>query len=132
MRLLALTLLAAAQPLTAQEYTGERPPVLIKRISPCYTDEARRAQLEGDVLLRADIGVDGVPKSIKVIRSLGMGLDQSAVVAVKDWRFKPGEKRGEPVVVPATIEVNFRLKDPRQSCHAVEPKEGRASQGRGE
>ena len=92
---------------------------MIKRTSPWYTGDARSAKLEGDVRLRADIGVDGVPKSVTVVRPLGMGLDQSAVAAVKDWRFKPWEKNGEPSVVPVTIEVNFRLKDPTQSCRKL-------------
>jgi TonB family protein len=121
MKLAALAFLAGALALAAQEYTSERPPVLIKKILACYTDEARRAQLEGLVVLRADIGVDGVPKSIKVSRALGMGLDQNAIAAVKGWRFKPGEKHGEPVVWPVTIEVNFRVSDPSQSCHPGGP-----------
>ena len=44
-----------------------------------------------------------------------MALDESAVEAVNQWRFKPGEKHGEPVITPATIEVNFRLNDPSKA-----------------
>jgi TonB family protein len=52
---------------------------------------------------------NGVPKEIKVIRSLGLGLDQKAIEAVQKWRFKPGVKDGKAVPVFANIEVNFRL-----------------------
>jgi len=117
-----VALLAGALPFIAQEYTTERSPVLVKKRLPCYSDEARRARLEGVVVLRTEIGVDGVPRSIKVIRSLGMGLDESAVAAVKEWRFKPGEKHGEPVAAPLSVEMVFRLGDPSlMSCSAGEP-----------
>jgi len=52
---------------------------------------------------------NGVPQEIKVVRSLGLGLDQKAIEAVQKWRFKPGLKDGKPVPVSANIEVNFRL-----------------------
>ncbi|HYV61022.1 MAG TPA: energy transducer TonB [Bryobacteraceae bacterium] len=52
---------------------------------------------------------NGVPQEIKVIRSLGLGLDQKAIEAVQKWRFKPGRKDGKAVPVSANIEVNFRL-----------------------
>jgi len=51
----------------------------------------------------------GRPQNLKVLRSLGLGLDQKAIEAVEKWRFKPGMKDGKPVPVMATIEVNFRL-----------------------
>jgi protein TonB len=49
------------------------------------------------------------PPNVKVQRSLGLGLDEKAIEAVKQWKFKPGYKDGKPVTVAATIEVNFRL-----------------------
>ena len=55
------------------------------------------------------INENGVPQDIRVIRPLGMGLDQKAIEAVQKWRFKPGLKDGQPVPVAAVIEVNFRL-----------------------
>jgi len=51
----------------------------------------------------------GNPRELKVIRPLGLGLDQKAIEAVEKWKFKPGMKDGKPVAVQATIEVNFRL-----------------------
>jgi protein TonB len=52
---------------------------------------------------------DGKASDIKVVRSLGLGLDEKAIEAVEKWKFKPGMKNGVPVAVMATIEVNFRL-----------------------
>ena len=51
----------------------------------------------------------GIPQDIRIVRSLGLGLDQKAIEAVQKWRFKPGQKDGQPVPVSAAIEVNFRL-----------------------
>ena len=48
-------------------------------------------------------------KDIKVVRPLGLGLDEKAIEAIKKWRFRPGVKNGKPVAVLVTIEVNFRL-----------------------
>jgi TonB family protein len=92
---------------------GQQPPrgaptVTYKR-DPEYTEEARRAKLEGAVTLKVVVGADGVAKNIQVVRSLGLGLDEKAIEAVSQWKFRPGEKNGQPVDVPATIEVNFRL-----------------------
>ena len=61
------------------------------------------------MLLQVAIDENGVPQDIKVIRPLGLGLDQKAIEAVQKWRFKPGLKDGTPVPVAAVIEVNFRL-----------------------
>jgi TonB family protein len=107
----------------AQEYTSEQPPVVIRRCTALYTEEARRAKLEGTVVLYIEINPDGLARSIKVTRSLGMGLDESAVDAVKHWRWKAGQKHGEAVTTPATFEVNFRLNDPSPTC-PTEPREG--------
>jgi TonB family protein len=88
---------------------GVSSPVLLRKVEPDYTEEARKAKYEGTVLLYAEIGADGRATNIKVQRSLGLGLDEKAIEAVKQWQFKPGEKDGKPVTVAATIEVNFRL-----------------------
>ena len=55
------------------------------------------------------IGTDGKPHDITVQRSLGMGLDEKAMEAVKQWRFEPGTKDGQPVPVEVSMEVSFRL-----------------------
>jgi periplasmic protein TonB len=88
---------------------GVSAPVPIFRPEPEYSEEARKAKWSGAVLLQLVVDENGVPKDIKVVRSLGMGLDQKAIEAVQKWRFKPGLKDGKPVPVSANIEVNFRL-----------------------
>ena len=88
---------------------GVSAPVPVYRPEPEYSEEARKAKWQGAVLLELVVDANGVPQDIKVIRSLGLGLDQKAIEAVQKWRFKPGQKDGKAVPVSANIEVNFRL-----------------------
>lgn len=55
------------------------------------------------------VGEDGIPRDLRVVRSLGFGLDEKAMEALKQWRFQPARVNGQPAAVPATIEVNFLL-----------------------
>jgi protein TonB len=89
---------------------GVRAPIPIFQPLPLYTEDARKARVEGLVLLQAIVRKDGSVDSFKVIRGLGYGLDESAIntIATK-WRFKPGTLNGQPVDVQANIEVSFRL-----------------------
>ena len=86
-------------------------PRVTYKVEPSYSDEARIARLEGTVLLYIVVGEDGSPHDLRVLRPLGLGLDEQAVDTVRMWRFQPGIKEGKPVPVQATIEVNFRLLD---------------------
>ena len=88
---------------------GVSAPVPVYRPEPEYSEEARKAKWQGAVLLSLVVDENGVPQDIKVIRSVGLGLDQKAIEAVQKWRFKPGQKDGKAVPVSANIEVNFRL-----------------------
>jgi TonB family protein len=88
---------------------GVTPPKVLSKIEPEYTEEARVAKYQGSVALSLEIGPDGFPRNIQVVRGLGLGLDENAVTAVSQWTFEPGKKDGAPVPVIATIEVNFRL-----------------------
>ena len=76
---------------------------------PEYSDAARKAKYQGTVVLWVVIGADGRPRDIRVVRSLGMGLDEKAVEAVRMWRFEPARKDGQPVAVQMNVEVSFRL-----------------------
>jgi len=76
---------------------------------PEYSNEARAAKFQGDVVLWVVVGADGIPRNIRVQRSLGMGLDEKAIAAVANWRFAPAVKDGHPVPVQVNIEVKFRL-----------------------
>jgi len=88
---------------------GVSAPVPVYRPEPEYSEEARKAKWQGSVLLAIVVDENGLPQDVRVIRSVGLGLDQKAIEAVQKWRFKPGQKDGKPVPVSANIEVNFRL-----------------------
>ncbi len=88
---------------------GVTAPALLSKIEPEYSEEARKAKYQGTVLLYIEVDPSGRASNIRVARSLGLGLDEKAIEAVRKWKFKPGYKDGKPVTVAATIEVNFRL-----------------------
>ena len=77
---------------------------------PEYTEEARRNHIEGTVIIHAIIGQDGKIHDPVVKKSLGHGLDEEAIVAVKRWAFVPAKKNGSPVSVFVDISVTFRLR----------------------
>lgn len=88
---------------------GVSSPRIIKQVDPEFSDEARKARYQGVVTIRAVIGPDGLVHDPKPMQSLGMGLDEKALEALKQWRFDPAKKDGKPVAVYAILEVNFRL-----------------------
>jgi protein TonB len=88
---------------------GVSPPSILYKVEPEYSEEARKAKFQGTVLLFVVVDEKGLPRDIKILRPLGLGLDQKAVEAVEKWKFSPGKKDGKPVAVQAQIEVNFRL-----------------------
>jgi TonB family protein len=88
---------------------GVSAPQLVFKVEPEYSEEARKAKFQGTVVLYVVVDEKGNPRDLKVVRPLGLGLDQKAIEAVQKWRFKPGLKDGRPVAVSAQIEVNFRL-----------------------
>jgi TonB family protein len=88
---------------------GVTAPALVFKVEPEYSEEARKAKYQGTVVLYVEVDPSGRAKNLRVIRSLGLGLDEKAIEAVNKWRFRPGYKDGKPVTVAATIEVNFRL-----------------------
>ena len=87
-------------------------PVLVSKVNPDYTQEAKDARIEGTVVLACVVDSDGRVSEATVSRSLDpiFGLDQQAVNALKAWRFKPGEKDGKPVAVRVVVEMAFTLK----------------------
>ena len=88
---------------------GVTAPRVIDDPSPEYSEEARKARFEGTVVLWLIVDANGRPRDLRVARSLGMGLDQKALQAVRLWRFKPAMKDGTPVAVEVNVEVNFHL-----------------------
>jgi hypothetical protein len=88
---------------------GVSAPSVLFKVDPEYSEEARKAKYSGTVLISLVVDASGKAQNIKVVRSLGLGLDEKAMEAVAKWKFKPGMKNGQAVAVQATIEVNFRL-----------------------
>ena len=94
---------------------GVTPPMLLFKKEPEYSEEARKAKYQGTVLLDVEVApMEETPRmahatDIKVARSLGLGLDEKAIEAVKQWRFKPAMKDGKPIAMRTTMEVVFRL-----------------------
>ena len=88
---------------------GVTAPAVLYKIDPEYSEEARKAKYSGTVVLYIEVDQTGHAKNLRVVKGIGLGLDEKAIEAVTKWRFKPGLKDGKPVVVAAHIEVNFRL-----------------------
>ncbi len=89
--------------------SGVSAPKLISRIEPSYSEEARLMRHQGTVLLYVVVGSNGRIIDGRLIRGLGLGLDENAMDAVGRWTFAPATKDGAPVCVSAQVEVNFRL-----------------------
>lgn len=87
-------------------------PKAIHAPDPEYSPEARQAHLQGKVVLWLVVGEDGKPRSIRVVRRIGYGLDERAVAAVNTWTFQPAKRDGQPVPVQINVEVNFKLDEP--------------------
>ena len=88
---------------------GVSAPKIIYQPDPEYSEEARKAKYSGTCMLWLIVGQDGRPRDIRVARTLGLGLDEKAIEAVKTWRFEPAMKDGKPVAVMINVEVSFRL-----------------------
>ena len=85
------------------------PPIATRRVDPIYPDVARKARIEGIVIIETIIDRDGNVTDARVLKGLPLGLDQAALDAVKRWKFKPGTLNGQAVPVIFTLTVNFRL-----------------------
>lgn len=85
-------------------------PVKISGPNPMYTEIARKARIQGVVIVEAIIAKDGSVADVKILKPLPMGLDQAAVEAVRQWRFEPATLDGRPVDVYYNLTINYRLK----------------------
>ncbi len=88
---------------------GVSAPVPIYEPDPEYSDEARKVKYQGTVMVSIVVGPDGLVRNPRIASAVGMGLDQKAIEAVRNWKFKPAMKDGHPVAVYAQVEVNFHL-----------------------
>ncbi len=93
-----------------QPGAGIDPPTLVREVRPSYTDAARRQAIEGDVVLEIVVRSDGSVGNVRVRRSLGGGLEQKAIEAVRQWKFMPAKRHGVPVDVVVDVSVEFKLR----------------------
>jgi len=100
----------SAEPTGPIEVGGNvRPPEKISYPQPAYTEIARKARIQGVVIVQAIIDKQGNVTNVKVLKGLPMGLEEAAVEAIKTWKFKPATLNGKPVAVYYNLTVNFKL-----------------------
>lgn len=90
--------------------SGITAPSIQREVKPDYTEEGRRRNIEGDVVLEIVVRSDGTVGSVKLLNGLGSGLDERAIDAVKQWRFNPAHRYGTPVDVIVEVAVEFKLR----------------------
>jgi TonB family protein len=83
------------------------PPRLSEVASPFYTEEAKKKKIEGTVTVAIVVDKSGDVVDAKVVKGIGYGLDENAIAAVKEWKYKPAEKDGVPVAVKMNVDVDF-------------------------
>jgi protein TonB len=88
---------------------GVSKPIVLYQVEPEFSEEARKAKFSGNVEVYLWVDPDGKPSHIRVVRGVGMGLDEKAVEAVRQYRFKPAMKDGKPVQVDLYVDVNFQI-----------------------
>jgi TonB family protein len=87
-----------------------------------FSDEARRAKYQGVCIIALIVDAQGNPQNIHVVRALGMGLDEKAIEAIRQYKFRPAMKDGTtPVPVQIAVEVEFRLYDRKKSIPSTAP-----------
>jgi protein TonB len=86
---------------------GITAPRIVSRVAPTYPEEVRKAKIGGTVVLFVEITTSGTVTNVVVLQGLGKGLDESAVSAMKQWKFAPATKDGRPVAVMMTVEMNY-------------------------
>ena len=91
------------------EATETKPPVLLHSVDPEYSKKARRKKFSGDVKIALVVDENGAPQEVHVEHGVGFGLDEKAVEAVKQYRFKPALRNGKPVAMPLYVVINFRI-----------------------
>mgnify|MGYP003340859355 CR=1 FL=1 len=95
-----------------QPGNGVTTPAVIREVKPTYTSDAMRAKVQGSVWVQCVVQPDGTVTNATVVRSLDsrFGLDEEAVKAARQWRFRPGTRMGQPVPVQIVIELTFTLR----------------------
>ncbi len=118
-RVLPILLFALATALSAQVHTDEpsepvydlgagiTPPRVVHQVQPVPDAGKKGFRISGTVLIALVVSSQGLPLNLRVARSLDKDIDQSAMDAVKEWRFEPAKKEGKPVAVKVTVEIRF-------------------------
>jgi protein TonB len=88
---------------------GVSAPVPTYEVEPEFSEEARKAKFMGTVTVALIVNAQGLPQNVHLARGVGMGLDEKAIEAVKQYRFKPAMFNGKPVAVEVNVEVNFQI-----------------------
>jgi len=99
----------SAGPVYSSAKEGVKFPQSVYTPEPEFSEQARKARYQGTTILNVVVDKDGNTSRIRLVRPLGMGLDENAMEALKTWRFKPGTYNGQPVAVEINIEVSFNL-----------------------
>ncbi len=99
----------APKPRPAASTSPTQPVEILAKPNPVYTEEARRLKIEGDVLVEAVFTASGEVRVGRIVRGLGHGLDEAAVRAAQQIRFKPARRDGQPVDFPAVVHIVFQL-----------------------
>jgi len=88
---------------------GVKGPILTYSVEPEFSEEARKAKFQGVVLVGLIVDLKGMPQNVHILRGVGMGLDEKAMEAVRQYRFKPGTENGKAVATYLNVEVNFEI-----------------------
>ncbi len=88
---------------------GVSAPQLIYQVEAEFSEEARKAKVAGNVVVNLWVDTNGNPSHVRVLRGVGMGLDEKAIEAVKQYKFRPAMENGKPVLVEVNVEVNFQI-----------------------
>jgi periplasmic protein TonB len=84
-------------------------PKIVSQIDPDFSESARAQQFSGTTIVSLEVDKSGAVRDVQIVQPIGCGLNDQAVRAVKQWRFLPGRRKGEPVAVLVKAEVSFRL-----------------------
>jgi len=89
---------------------GVSAPTVMREVRPTYPPEALRLRIQGSVILSLVVSSEGLPADIRVVHSLSSDLDQAAIEAVEQWRFRPGRRDDTPVNVLVTVALDFTIR----------------------
>lgn len=98
---------------------GVSSPNLLHYVPPQFSEQARAAKFGGVVMVTLIVDAHGMPQDVHVLRGVGMGLDEKAVEAVKQYTFRPAMENAKPVAVRLNVQVNFQILDPPKVLHSV-------------